>query len=758
MSSAYTLDLGFANPAAGDCNWDDDWYRNQNIADIMLNALKSQNRVLTGGLISDGGLKVVNVEAGTALIDGVEYSWSATTKDAISGPLELPFNTNYVFVDSLGLVFISTTVPNGNYVILGFADCTQVALERVVDLRCMVSVGSETITEHINETGTAVHGLGTASIKDVTETNTDNTAGRLLKNYDFGIGSTKLLDGQLILSGNNLDDFSKTGVYGWHNTNPINSPTGVTYAILLVHASPSSFQPSQTVINRVTRDMYIRASEGGVWSTWRKTLFEDRVTTSTSDATIGKLLKVGDFGLGGTAVLATVDWNNYKTNGTYYANSLTNAPVSGIWFTVHVLAGSANYQTQIAMEWFTNNQYTRHCSSGTWGTWTRIAKTSNYLFQTTANALDNITENLDCLVQFAYKDIVNGPPDAVSAGFVETKVYSTGFASQWYYEVQQSGTVWKRIQNNSVWSTWNKQIEDGMYGIGIGQFSITADLNTLVVPGNYLIGSGSTNKPGTSAGLLSLVSGSATTNNNRLVQTFYDYLTGNTEQWNRSSSNGTSWSGWKKVLYVGDFGLGSSVPISYSTASALDNIAITEFGAVASVNVATVNGPTGATSGVVFTQSYSASYTLQTYSEVLYDKRQWTRRKENGVWTGWVLNYDQTHILGTVSQTAGVPTGAIIECGSNANGNYMRLADGTIICTRTIAIPTWTAGGKSSATWVFPSVFIIAPVCIGNLLTENPQIYNANCGVSSTTSVPVYAGGSIAANGSVDCIAIGRWF
>lgn len=38
------------------------------------------------------------------------------------------------------------------------------------------------------------------------------------------------------------------------------------------------------------------------------------------------------------------------------------------------------------------------------------------------------------------------------------------------------------------------------------------------------------------------------------------------------------------------------------------------------------------------------------------------------------------NILGTVSQSGGVPTGAIVERGSNGNGSYVRFADGTQIC------------------------------------------------------------------------------
>jgi hypothetical protein len=44
--------------------------------------------------------------------------------------------------------------------------------------------------------------------------------------------------------------------------------------------------------------------------------------------------------------------------------------------------------------------------------------------------------------------------------------------------------------------------------------------------------------------------------------------------------------------------------------------------------------------------------------------------------------YGQGNILGTVSQSAGVPTGAIIERGSNANGEFVKYADGTLECWR----------------------------------------------------------------------------
>jgi hypothetical protein len=58
---------------------------------------------------------------------------------------------------------------------------------------------------------------------------------------------------------------------------------------------------------------------------------------------------------------------------------------------------------------------------------------------------------------------------------------------------------------------------------------------------------------------------------------------------------------------------------------------------------------------------------------------------EGGGWTAWREVFHQGNFVGTVSQASGVPTGAIIERGSNANGSFVRFADGTQICTKLIA-------------------------------------------------------------------------
>lgn len=45
-----------------------------------------------------------------------------------------------------------------------------------------------------------------------------------------------------------------------------------------------------------------------------------------------------------------------------------------------------------------------------------------------------------------------------------------------------------------------------------------------------------------------------------------------------------------------------------------------------------------------------------------------------------IAAYGKNNIVGAVSQSGGVPTGAIIEKGANANGDFVKFADGTLLC------------------------------------------------------------------------------
>lgn len=127
-------------------------------------------------------------------------------------------------------------------------------------------------------------------------------------------------------------------------------------------------------------------------------------------------------------------------------------------------------------------------------------------------------------------------------------------------------------------------------------------------------------------------------------------------------------------------------------------------------------------------------------------------------------------IVGTVSQSGGTPTGAIVETGSNADGTYVRFADGTQICRHQLDT---TAGGNTSTatgslfwqnadtTWTFPAAFIAGPTVPQPAGVRTDRVCGGTItGIAGTTSVTMRAWSSttLAASIALRCIAIGRWF
>ncbi|MNY07890.1 hypothetical protein D3C86_1407140 [compost metagenome] len=125
----------------------------------------------------------------------------------------------------------------------------------------------------------------------------------------------------------------------------------------------------------------------------------------------------------------------------------------------------------------------------------------------------------------------------------------------------------------------------------------------------------------------------------------------------------------------------------------------------------------------------------------------------------WNKVYHNGNILGTVSQSAGVPTGAIIERGSNANGEYVRFADGTQICERPGTAVT--AVGIGSISWTYPAAFLGAPFpsisfSVGAGVDARNYVGAGRYSAQFTTSVVMETYTASAVGCRV--IAIGRWY
>lgn len=118
------------------------------------------------------------------------------------------------------------------------------------------------------------------------------------------------------------------------------------------------------------------------------------------------------------------------------------------------------------------------------------------------------------------------------------------------------------------------------------------------------------------------------------------------------------------------------------------------------------------------------------------------------------------NLVGTVSQSGGVPTGAVVERGSNANGGYVRFADGTQICWQVHSNPSWTGSNNTSATWTYPAAFSAIPVVNPTILTGLPNQFNASVSGQTATSAPIFTGGTTSSGGPATTYvtAIGRWY
>lgn len=170
-----------------------------------------------------------------------------------------------------------------------------------------------------------------------------------------------------------------------------------------------------------------------------------------------------------------------------------------------------------------------------------------------------------------------------------------------------------------------------------------------------------------------------------------------------------------RLLKVGDFGIGASLVLADFTQDLAPGIY--------TYQEAVAVGAPG--SGAAFSGSAIVSKTTGGGCVIIAarlgagaDVRVWHGRRSTA--TGPVLWTEMLHqgrVTGTVAQTGGLPTGAIIERGSNANGQYVRFADGTQICWRDLvssALAVTTARGAlftntSLAVPSFPVAFVAAP-------------------------------------------------
>jgi hypothetical protein len=127
-------------------------------------------------------------------------------------------------------------------------------------------------------------------------------------------------------------------------------------------------------------------------------------------------------------------------------------------------------------------------------------------------------------------------------------------------------------------------------------------------------------------------------------------------------------------------------------------------------------------------------------------------------------------IVGTVSQSSGVPTGSIIEPGTTANGTFTKFADGTMICrsstvyasTSILAVAGAVFNGSPAPSQVYPAAFVGVPATNQYFEPSTGQVWAATTGVSTSSLwSAVYPFSQVQVSSlslTLHRIAYGRWF
>jgi hypothetical protein len=98
------------------------------------------------------------------------------------------------------------------------------------------------------------------------------------------------------------------------------------------------------------------------------------VQSGAADATAGRLMRVGAFGLGAGAILSEASWNTLDVSGLYRSGvaTTTGTPTAAAgWMVLHMQADAGN-AVQLALRGTTDDLRIRRRVAGTWGPWTVV--------------------------------------------------------------------------------------------------------------------------------------------------------------------------------------------------------------------------------------------------------------------------------------------------------------------------------------------------------------------------------------------------
>jgi hypothetical protein len=220
-----------------------------------------------------------------------------------------------------------------------------------------------------------------------------------------------------------------------------------------------------------------------------------------------------------------------------------------------------------------------------------------------------------------------------------------------------------------------------------------------------------------------------------------------------------------RLTKVGDFGIGLNA-LPAPTVADLNAHFTTGFWRW---DQGSVNGPAGAGAFMHLTRIATPLSSPGLHTQVAFgvstEVRIWVRQYGVNAWGPWREVYNASTVVGPVSQASGIPTGAVIERGANANGEFTRFADGTQMCWHVgPALACQSTQGAlfmnaSLQGWTFPAAFAAGTTpALGGNGGSTARFLGGQVASNTSASYRVLSAFSDAATAQPYLTAIGRWF
>jgi len=195
-----------------------------------------------------------------------------------------------------------------------------------------------------------------------------------------------------------------------------------------------------------------------------------------------------------------------------------------------------------------------------------------------------------------------------------------------------------------------------------------------------------------------------------------------------------------RLMKVNDFGLGGQVVGLLAPSNNLNLVSASGWN---DIETGTLNKPTSINQGACLTTVRGTNRSMQIAMQVQgnTDPAVFVRQQsgDGTVWSPW--------------------RPLTPERDSNANGEFVRFADGTQICTHQMLFPNLASDTTANSSWVYPSAFSGRPTVHSSHEASQPHLTWSSVLTSNSTSATVYCRhtGSPSLR-SVNVTAIGRWF